>query len=215
MVLRVSRGLLSPFLYFRVFLGPSFTAWHGRPRFFYCMFSRLRSEDKKWIMNLSMIMNCISNAVNKMTEPIVGKTMLAQKRELQDLLKKEFEANLSPCSADVEHLLALEIEGDGNRDKCDVYAATSKYQIIVELDATRADQVAKKMLSRYYYANKAVDGKPTIYICLLYPGTESMNPAECVKYMDMGKEILLAMNPANRFIGGFLKDRTVEWKNIG
>lgn len=33
--------------------------------------------------------------------------------------------------------------------------------------------------------------------------------------MNMGKEILLAMNPANRFIGGFINDRSVEWKNIG
>ena len=166
-------------------------------------------------MNLSEILNCISNAVNEMTVPIVGKTMSTQKRELQDLLKKEFETNLSPCSADVEHLLASEIEGDGSRDRCDVYAATSTYQIIVELDATRADQVAKKMLSRYYYANKMANGKPTVYICLLYPGTDSMNPTECVKYMGMGKELLLAMNSANRFIGGFLKEGKVEWKIIG
>ena len=29
MVLRVSRGLLSPYLYFRVFLGPPIKAWHS------------------------------------------------------------------------------------------------------------------------------------------------------------------------------------------
>ena len=213
MVLRVSRGLLSPYLYFRVFLGPPIKAWHSRPRFFYYVFFCLGSEDKKWIMNLSKILNCISSAAEKMNVPIGGKTTSEQKLNLQNLLAEEFKANLTLCSADIEHPLSADEKG--NRDRCDVYAETSKYQIIVELDATRADQVAKKMLSRYYYANKAVDGKPTIYICLLYPGTESMNPAECVKYMDMGKEILLAMNPANRFIGGFLKDRTVEWKNIG
>lgn len=164
-------------------------------------------------MNLSEILNCISRAVVRMDIPISGKTTTVQKMNLQSLLAEEFQSNLSPCSADIEHPLSS--DENGNRDRCDVYAETSTYQIIVELDATRADQVAKKMLSRYYYANKMANGKPTVYICLLYPGTDSMNPTECVKYMGMGKELLLAMNSANRFIGGFLKEGKVEWKIIG
>ena len=163
-------------------------------------------------MNLSIIINCISNAVGRIGVPIGNKTTSDQKLELQKLLVGEFESKLNSCKAFWEHPLG---ENCGNRDRCDVYANTPEYQIILELDATRADQVAKKMLSRYYYANKTADNKPTVYICLLYPGTDSMNPNECVKYMNMGQEILLAMNPANRFIGGFINEKSVDWKNIG
>ena len=164
-------------------------------------------------MNLSEILNSISCAVERMSIPVGPQPTAGQKTELQKLLVEEFELRLNTLEASEEYRLGAEI--CGNRDRCDVYVKTSEYQIILEIDATRADQVAKKMLSRYFYANKIAESKPTVYICLLYPGTDSMNPNECVKYMNMGQELLLAMNPANRFISGFIKARTVEWKNIG
>ena len=164
-------------------------------------------------MNLSEILNCISCAVERMSIPVGVKTTTEQKTELQKLLAEEFELKLNLCKAEIEHPIGSGISG--NRDRCDVYAKTSEFQIILEIDATRADQVAKKMLSRYFYANKMAENKPTVYVCLLYPGTDSMNPNECIKYMNMGQELLLAMNPANRFVGGFLKEKNVEWKNIG
>ncbi len=129
------------------------------------------------------------------------------------MLVEEFKLKLNTDDAHDEYHLGAEIIG--NRDRCDVYVKTPDYQIILEIDATRADQVAKKMLSRYFYANKIAENKPTVYVCLLYPGTDSMNPNECIKYMNMGQELLLAMNPANRFVSGFLKEKNVEWKNIG
>ena len=165
------------------------------------------------IMNLSEILNCISCAVESMSIPIGPQPTAEQKMELQKLLVKEFKLKLNTNEVYDEYRLAVEISG--NRDRCDVYAKTLEYQIILEIDATRADQVAKKMLSRYFYANKMAENKPTVYVCLLYPGTDSMNPNECIKYMNMGQELLLAMNPANRFIGGFLKEKSVVWKNIG
>ena len=148
-----------------------------------------------------------------MSIPVGVKTTPEQKTELQKLLAEEFGVKLNSCEAEIEHPIGTGISG--NRDRCDVYVKTSEYQIILEIDATRADQVAKKMLSRYFYANKMAENKPTVYVCLLYPGTDSMNPNECIKYMNMGQELLLAMNPANRFIGGFIKGKNVEWKNIG
>jgi hypothetical protein len=164
-------------------------------------------------MNLSVIMNCISNAVQKVGEPFINGATDKQKVELQKLLKVEFQQSLNPDVSEIEYRLNTNV--NGNRDRCDVYAETSEYQMLVEIDATRADQLAKKMLSRYYYAHTTSQNRPTIYICLLYPGTDSMNPNECIKYMEMGKEVLLAMNSKNRFIGGFIKDNVVEWKNIG
>lgn len=42
-----------------------------------------------------------------------------------------------------------------------------------------------------------------------------MKPNECIKYMNMGKDVLLRMNSSNRFIGGFVDGNTVDWKLIG
>ena len=159
-------------------------------------------------MNISDIIYCISNAVEKLSN--TGKMTEDLKKELQDLLVKEFLDRLRPCEATYE----CKFDGD-YRDRCDVYVKTDEYQIILEIDAARADQVAKKMLSRYYYANKTAGKRATVYACLLYPGTEKMNLNECIKYMTMGQELLLAINPSNRFIGGLIKDNKVEWKTIG
>ena len=48
----------------------------------------------------------------------------------------------------------------------------------IELDKNRADQVAKKFVSRM-----AILPTTTVYfISLCYPGTEMMNKSECAKY---------------------------------
>ena len=42
-----------------------------------------------------------------------------------------------------------------------------------------------------------------------------MNVNECIKYMNMGKDILLNMNSSNRFIGGLIDGNKLDWKYIG
>lgn len=74
-----------------------------------------------------------------------------------------------------------------------------EYELIIEIDATRADQVAKKMMSRFCYA--ALIKKPIVYVALLYQGTKSMNSDECKKYFKMGDEVLRRINPSNVLIG--------------
>jgi hypothetical protein len=50
--------------------------------------------------------------------------------------------------------------------------------VVIELDKHRADQVAKKFVSRI-----AILPPTTIYfISLRYPGTDDMNRPECEKY---------------------------------
>ena len=50
--------------------------------------------------------------------------------------------------------------------------------MVIELDKNRADQVAKKFVSRM-----ALIPSTTVYfVSLCYPGTENMNKAECEKY---------------------------------
>ena len=156
-------------------------------------------------MDLSVIINSIQAAIN--SAPITANPSIAVKEALSEGLTRclrhvkngGIEYNLSNVLTDSH---------DGFNDKCDIFVETECYILIVELDTTRANQVAKKMLSRFYYADKCA--KPTIYVCLLYPGTNSMNPNECIKYMHMGKDVILSMNSSNRFIGGFINGNNLD-----
>lgn len=164
-------------------------------------------------MDLSVIINSIQAAIN--SAPITASPSIAVKKSFQEALSEGLTRRLRYVKkGGIEYKLSnvLTDSHNGFNDKCDIFVETERYILIVELDTTRADQVAKKMLSRLYYADKCA--KPTIYVCLLYPGTNSMNPNECVKYMHMGKDVLLSMNSANRFIGGFINGNSFDLKLI-
>lgn len=94
------------------------------------------------------------------------------------------------------------------KDSADIWADLGKYEMIVEIDATRADQVAKKMLSRFCYSS--LINKPIIYVALLYQGTTSMNPEECKKYFQMGYEVLKDINSNNVLIGYIIEKKDDE-----
>lgn len=71
-------------------------------------------------------------------------------------------------------------EHNGN-DRADLVidlASPHGLQIVVEFDTVRADQVAKKFVSRAALAPCA----STIYIAFCYPGTASMSVSEVIKY---------------------------------
>ena len=63
-------------------------------------------------------------------------------------------------------------------DAVDIYGENSSSIVAIELDKSRADQVAKKYLSRIAILHT----KKLYYISLCYPGTDKMNINECVKY---------------------------------
>ena len=107
------------------------------------------------------------------------------------------------------------------RDRADILTQKiAGYTVIIEIDATRADQVAKKMMSRFYWAmlhqgkslicseeSRMAGNTRVVYVSLLYPGTEKMNPEECKKYFVMGAEVLTKLNKDNIFIGYIISDR--------
>lgn len=64
------------------------------------------------------------------------------------------------------------------RDSIDIMGLTDKLNVVIELDKHRADQVAKKFLSRLAILSES----NIFYIALCYPGTSRMNPNECIKY---------------------------------
>ncbi len=66
------------------------------------------------------------------------------------------------------------------KDAVDIYGKVQNFIIVVELDKHRADQIAKKFLSR-----TALFAEETIfYISLCYPGTSKMSVNEAKKYFN-------------------------------
>jgi hypothetical protein len=75
--------------------------------------------------------------------------------------------------------------GSSNRDSIDIFGSNDELSVVIELDKHRADQVAKKFVSRTALFEK----KRIFYISLCYPGTSNMNSSECKKYFTYCKNL--------------------------
>lgn len=119
---------------------------------------------------------------------IIFKNLIGQTQQDQKIIIKNFQTYLQ---TKLNELLVLkniekwEIEFTANRDyrdSIDLYLEIvldkTPYKVIVELDKNRADQIAKKFLSRTSHTIE----NPTIYFAFCYPGTAKMNSAETKKY---------------------------------
>lgn len=81
------------------------------------------------------------------------------------------------------------------RDSIDIFGQGDDFTVAIELDKHRADQVAKKFVSRM-----AVLPETTIYfVSLCYPGTDRMNASECAKYFGYCSNLSRRMK--NRYAG--------------
>ncbi|SIS48071.1 hypothetical protein SAMN05421766_102211 [Zobellia uliginosa] len=76
------------------------------------------------------------------------------------------------------------------RDAIDIFGEKNNEILIIELDKWRADQVAKKLISR----TAIMIDKKIGFISLCYAGTEKMNKNECLKFFRYGKTILSKLN---------------------
>jgi hypothetical protein len=95
--------------------------------------------------------------------------------EFQDHVKSILEHTMPEIEWISEHRVSLHI-----RDSIDIFGQGQDFVVVIELDAHRADQVAKKFVSRV-----AILSSTTIYyISLCYPGTKKMSIPECNKYFD-------------------------------
>lgn len=76
------------------------------------------------------------------------------------------------------------------KDSIDIFGKACDRWVAIELDKNRADQVAKKFVSRM----AALPSTASVYfLSVCYPGTERMNKAECVKYFGYCQELALRM----------------------
>ena len=139
---------------------------------------------------------CIKNNIPTNLRSLTKHTQSEQKTIItvfQNQLLKVFTNSIHSIEWNKEYKIG------GRRDSIDIYGKDKKsnYNIIIELDKPRADQVAKKMLSRIAnYLNE-----PFIYIAICYPGTDKMNLNECIKYFEYGKKIVNNINRNAKLIG--------------
>jgi len=77
---------------------------------------------------------------------------------------------------------------------------TIKPKWIIEIDATRSDQVSQKMLSRLALCGLKA---PIIYVAILYPDTQGGKNA-CEKYLRYGNALFKAINPKSNIFGIFV-----------
>lgn len=82
-----------------------------------------------------------------------------------------------------------------NRDSIDIFGNGSGFVVVIELDKSRADQVAKKFVSRI----ALLPADKVYFVSLCYPGTESMNTSECEKYFGYCSK--LALRTRNHYAG--------------
>lgn len=94
------------------------------------------------------------------------------------------------------------------RDSIDIYGSSNNLVVVIEIDASRADQVAKKMLSRAYAVMN--ENKHVLYIALCYPGTDSMNTEECVKYFKYGSAIFKKLKEKSDVLGFVIDKETFK-----
>ena len=76
------------------------------------------------------------------------------------------------------------------RDSIDIFGERNNEILIIELDKWRADQVAKKLISR----TALMIDKKIGFISLCYAGTEKMSKNECLKFFRYGNIILSKLN---------------------
>jgi hypothetical protein len=108
----------------------------------------------------------------------------------QNLLKSELGRSMPHVIWSVEHC-----PGRNSKDCVDVFGQGRDFVVAIELDKTRADQVAKKFVSRM-----AILPSTTVYfVSLCYPGTENMNLVECSKYFQYCAT--LASRMSNHYAG--------------
>lgn len=122
--------------------------------------------------------------------------------KLQIPLKRSLERAINNFQWEIEKKF------EGYRDSVDIYGCSNSdnCMIIIEIDAARADQIAKKIVSRFYHLMQS-DIQNVIYVALCYPGTDSMNLKECEKYLGFGRDILGKIYDKALFISAFVSEK--------
>lgn len=126
--------------------------------------------------------------------------------QFQESVKNKLNANNNGYKWDTE----ITPQGRSEKDSIDILGMARKHKKdnpiwIIEIDATRSDQVSQKYLSRL-----ALWGlkEPINYVALLYPDTQN-GKNSCEKYLRYGSEVLREINRKSN-LTGIIVDLTNE-----
>ncbi|WP_428088242.1 hypothetical protein [Candidatus Thioglobus sp.] len=144
--------------------------------------------------DIGIIISCISDFdCSEFFNSHLGKSQSEQKKivnNFQSAICNSLANNITNTSWQLEYSPSTE-----KRDSIDIFGSNNETQVVIELDKHRADQVAKKFVSR----NALLIDKTVFYISLCYPGTSNMNSSECVKYFSYCKQLSKRMG--NEYAG--------------
>ncbi len=138
---------------------------------------------------LSGVLDCITSIdCTSSFSSHIGTDQAAQKTTValfQHVLLDKLEKSLTDISWSQEFC-----PSDSARDSIDIFGQKGEIAIAIEMDKNRADQVAKKFVSR----SALLKGRKLYFISLCYPGTERMNINECTKYFGYCRDLADLMN---------------------
>lgn len=98
----------------------------------------------------------------------------------------------------------IEVQAKGRleKDSIDILGqAKGQQNWIIEIDATRSDQVSQKLLSRLSLWGKK---DPIQYVAILYPDAQHKGKSACEKYLRYGNEICQIINKDSTVVGIFV-----------
>lgn len=146
---------------------------------------------------LKSIIACISKIeCSEFFQNHIGQSQSAQNeivKRFQELVLSNLKITLNNIDWKIEHRPNTTV-----RDSIDIFGEGDEYVVVIELDKTRADQVAKKFVSRIALLHT----RKIYFLSLCYPGTENMNHLECVKYIKYCS--VLAVRIKNIHYAGFI-----------
>lgn len=137
---------------------------------------RMKSEESDQFLNRLVV--CITDIeyCSKYFSDHLGKSQSKQAVLVNDFsqaLHGTLTERFPSMTWTLEHVLDTP-----SRDSIDIFGRRGRTLVVIELDKTRADQVAKKFVSRSaMFKNDSI-----YYISFCYPGTKRMNSTECIKY---------------------------------
>jgi len=108
-------------------------------------------------------------------------THIGKSQDQQKVIVGGFQKALYQSLCDSVSNLKWEMEfspSKKQKDSIDIYGECEDFVVAIELDKNRADQVAKKFVSRV----ALMPEKKVYFLSVCYPGTEKMNLNECIKY---------------------------------
>jgi hypothetical protein len=146
-------------------------------------------------MIFEKIIEIVTSVETTDLQNLVSLDQISQKQRI-DTFQTRIHANLAKILPNMNwrspHQLTRE-----RRDEVDIYGTFSSEDgegaVIIELDKWRADQVAKKFVSRFALTLE----RPLIYTALCYGGTNNMNKMECEKYFGYCNNICNAFTQCN------------------